>query len=204
MKFRSKHYFRQLKHLPHFLLGSKFSPFAIGTESKNELFAKTKSLETSSCATSELHKATPNICVLWRGHPPSHTLVTHMTKAWDKNSYLIQKSGNAIPCDTLSPNPHSSSSLSHCQTSPAPPRALLDTSQSPCYATSHTISSCQCSPSQCHHQMLKGTLQPLPAWLWGNQGILETIGIQQEEGKHYSQATSPGVTVPKTWVSRSS
>lgn len=80
MKFRSKHCFLQLKHLPHFPLGSKFSPFAIKTKGKNERFSKTKTLETSSCATSERHRATPNIRGLWRGHLPSHTLVTHMTK----------------------------------------------------------------------------------------------------------------------------
>lgn len=69
-------------------------------------------------------------------------LVIHMTKGWDKNSYLIQKSGNAIPFYILSPNPHSSSSLGHCWTSPAPPRALLGTFLSPCHASSH------------HHQLL--------------------------------------------------
>ena len=144
LNFRWKQCFLQLKHFLHFPLGSKFNHFAVGRESKNELSSKTRSLETSSCATSELHRATPNIHVLWRGYPPSLTLVTRMTEACDKSSHLIQKLGNRefpvtvqaqMPAPASQQLPQSALDQPHWR----PPGAPV--------TPPPTISSCWCSPS---------------------------------------------------------
>lgn len=132
-------------------------------------------------------------------------LVIHMTKGGDKNSYLIQKSGNAIPCYTLSPNPHSSSSLSHCWTSPAPPRALLEIFLSPCHASSHC------------HQLLPVLPFPRPPpnadrnfaatpclTVTPLRNPRKKVELSSRRANISAKTSSPGVMMPKTQVSRSS
>lgn len=174
MKFRLKQRFLQLKHFLHFPLGSKFSLSAIETEGTNELSSKSKSLETSSCATSELHRGTPKYMraserlsplpypsdSIWPRHEIKEAII------WSKS----QETGNSLL--------HSKPKPDACTCIPAAPSATAGPAQhclEPCQrppgspaTPPPTTSSWWCSPSQHHLQLLEKPSQPLPGWLWGS------------------------------------